>query len=115
MFEWTAPGPPVALGITWSGEGAPRADTLRFDGNGHAAVWLRPGEYRYRLSGGGGAVAVEQYSEELLPRPVVLTPHEGRAPVSAGRRAARDWLWLFGLCIAALAAEWIARRRLGLR
>jgi hypothetical protein len=28
---------------------------------------------------------------------------------------ARDWLWLFGLCIAALAGEWLARRRLGLR
>jgi hypothetical protein len=116
VFEWTAPGPPVGLGITWSGEGAPRADTLRFDGSGHAAVWLRPGEYRYRLSGGGGgAVAVAQYSDELLPRPVVLTSHEGRSPVAAGRRAARDWLWLFGICIAALAAEWIARRRLGLR
>jgi hypothetical protein len=27
----------------------------------------------------------------------------------------RDWIWLFGLGIAALAAEWIARRRMGLR
>jgi len=116
LFEWTAPGPPVALGVTWSGEGAPATDTLRFDGSGHAAVWLRPGEYRYRLSGGGGgAVAVEPYSDELLPRRVVLTAHEGRAPAATGRRAARDWPWLFGLCVAALAAEWIARRRLGLR
>jgi hypothetical protein len=116
MFEWTGPGPPIALGVTWSGDGAPAADTLRFDGSGHAAVWLRPGEYRYRLSGaGGGAVAVERYSDELMPRPVVLTAHQGRAPAAAGRHAARDWLWLFGLCVAALAAEWIARRRLGLR
>jgi len=116
IFEWTAPGPPQALGMAWSGDGAPPADTLRFDGSGHAAVWLRAGEYRYRLSGGGGGtVAVEQYSDELLPRPVTLSPHQGRSPVAAGRRAARDWLWLFGLCIAGLAGEWIARRRLGLR
>jgi len=116
IFEWTAPGPSQALGIAWSGEGAPPADTLRFDGSGHAAVWLRAGEYRYRLSGGGGGtVAVEQYSDELLPRPVTLSAHQGRSPVGAGRRAARDWLWLFGLCIAGLAGEWIARRRLGLR
>jgi hypothetical protein len=116
MFEWTAPGPPATLGIVWSGEGTSRADTLRFDGSGHAAVWLPPGEYRYRLAGGGGGtVAVEEYSDELLPRPVVLTPQAGRSPAPAGRRAARDWLWLFGLCIAGLAGEWIARRRLGLR
>jgi hypothetical protein len=106
----------VPVGIAWSGEGAPAADTLRFDGSGRAAVWLQPGEYRYRLAGGGGGtLAVEEYSEEFLPRPVALTAHEARAPVAAGRRAARDWLWLFALCIAALAGEWLARRRLGLR
>ncbi len=116
VFEWTGQGPPTALGITWNGEGAPPADTLRFDGSGHAEVWLRPGEYRYRLAGGGGGVAaVEAYSDELLPRPVVLSAHEARAPVPPARRAAREWLWLFALCVAALAAEWIARRRLGLR
>jgi hypothetical protein len=60
-------------------------------------------------------VAVEEFSEELLPHPVTLTAHEARTPATANRRAARDWLWLFGLCLAALAGEWIARRRLGLR
>jgi hypothetical protein len=116
VFEWSAGGPPVPLGIAWSGSGRPRADTLRFDGSGHAAVWLEPGEYRYRLAGGGGGtVAVEEYSEELLPRKPTLTAQEARTPVPAGRLAARDWLWLFGLAVAALAGEWIARRRLGLR
>jgi hypothetical protein len=38
-----------------------------------------------------------------------------RAGSSASRSAARDWLWLFGLCVLGLAGEWIGRRRLGLR
>jgi hypothetical protein len=65
--------------------------------------------------GGGGTVAVEEYSEELLPRTVLLRDHAARARAPSGRRAARDWLWLFGLCVLGLAGEWIARRRLGLR
>jgi hypothetical protein len=60
-------------------------------------------------------VAVEQYSDELLPRPMTLTAHEGRATGSTARTTARDWLWLFGLCVLALSGEWLARRRLGLR
>jgi hypothetical protein len=116
VFEWTAGGAPSPLAIAWSGTGKPRVDTLQFDGSGHATAWLPPGEYRYRLEGGGGGtVAVEQYSDELLPRPPSLTAHESRPPEAAGRRAARDWLWLFGLAVAALAGEWMARRRLGLR
>jgi hypothetical protein len=116
MFEWTGAGASAPLGISWSGAEGGHTDTLRFDGSGRAAVWLPPGEYRYRLSGGGGgAVAVEEFSEELLPHPVTLTAHEARTPATADRRAARDWLWLFGWCLAALAGEWIARRRLGLR
>lgn len=116
IFEWTAPGPPSPVGVAWSGSGEARADTLRFDGGGRATVWLPPGEYRYRLAGGGGGtVAVEQYSDELLPRPAALMAHEARAPVPGGRQAARDWLWLFGICVAGLAGEWVARRRLGLR
>jgi hypothetical protein len=116
VFEWSGSGPPAPIGVAWSGEGAPKPDTLRFDGTGHATVWLAPGEYRYRLAGGGGgAVAVEEYSEELLPRPLALSAHPAASPVPAGRRAARDRLWLFALAVLGLAGEWIARRRLGLR
>lgn len=117
VFQWTAPGRPRPIPVEWS----PRPpaggdDTLRFDGSGRAALWLPPGEYRYRLAGGGGgAVAVERYSDELVPRPVVLAPREPRPPAAAAGRSARDRPWLFALCLLALAGEWIARRRLGLR
>ncbi|MEO6055527.1 MAG: hypothetical protein ABIQ49_01685 [Gemmatimonadales bacterium] len=116
IFEWAAAGAPTPLSVAWSGDSLARADTLQFDGSGRAAVWLPPGTYRYRLAGGGaGTVAVEEYSDEFLPRPVALTAHEARVAVAGGRRPARDWLWLFGLCVAGLAGEWVARRRLGLR
>jgi hypothetical protein len=124
LFEWGGPGPPVAQSIAWtrmadSGSGSAatqRSDSLRFDGEGRATAWLVPGEYRYRLAGGGsGVVAVESYSDELLPRVITLTVHPGRAKRGVARTAARDWLWLFGLCVLALSGEWLARRRLGLR
>jgi hypothetical protein len=116
VFEWTGTGPATPLAVAWSSRAGARSDTLRFDGSGRGAAWLPPGEYRYRLSGGGGGtVAVEEYSEELLPRPVTLKAHEAKSPPASERRSARDWLWLFGLCVAGLAGEWLARRRLGLR
>jgi hypothetical protein len=119
VFEWTGKGPAVPTPVVWSAAGTDaggRTDTLRFDGAGRAPVRLPPGEYRYRFrAGGGGVVAVEQYSDELLPRPVTLTARSARAERPRGRSAARDWLWLFGVAIAALSVEWLARRRLGLR
>ncbi len=116
VFEWSGSGPARSLAVTWSDGDAPRADTLRFDGSGRATVWLSPGEYRYRLEGGGGGtVAVEEYSEELLPRAVVLTTRDARVSRPAGRTSARDWLWLFAIAALAFAGEWLARRRLGLR
>jgi hypothetical protein len=116
VFEWVGSGSAEPVAVTWSGEGAPTADTLRFDGSGRAIVWLPPGSYRYRLAAGGaGTVAVEQYSDEFRPRSVTLHAHSSRASASPGRQSARDLLWLFALCVAALAGEWLARRRLGLR
>jgi hypothetical protein len=116
VFEWLGSGPPVAQPIVWSSAAGQTSDTLEFGGDGRATVWLTPGEYRYRLGGGAtGLAAVEEYSDELLPRPVGLEPHTGRETRAGARSTARDWLWLFGLCVLALSGEWLARRRLGLR
>lgn len=116
VFEWAGPGAPTPTPITLTGPDGPRPDTLRYDGAGRARLWLAPGWYRYRFTGGGGgSVAVEEYSDELVPRPVSLQARSARAQPPPGRTVARDWLWLFGLCIAALTGEWFARRRLGLR
>lgn len=116
IFEWLGSGPPVAQPVVWSGAAGRKTDTLRFGGDGRGQVWLPPGEYRYRLPGGAvGTVAVEEYSEEFLPRPVSLPAREGRAARPAARSTAREWLWLFGICVLGLSGEWLARRRLGLR
>ena len=102
--------------VIWTGLDSPRADTLRFDGAGRASVRLPPGQYRYRFpGGGGGTVAVEEFSDELLPSPATLVSRATRVPRPQGRTAARDWLWLFGIAVVALSLEWLARRRLGLR
>jgi hypothetical protein len=116
VFEWLGSGPATSQAIRWVRGTEQHSDTLRFSGAGRADVWLPPGEYRYILpSGGAGTVAVEQYSDEFLPRPVSLAPRDGRATRSPGRSTARDWLWLFAICVVALSGEWLARRRLGLR
>jgi hypothetical protein len=115
VFEWIGPGAARPVPVAWVG-GRAGTDTLRFDGAGRATVWLPPGVYRYALAPGGtGTVAVEPYSDELLPRPVALASHEARAARASTTRSAREWPWLFALAVAGLAGEWVARRRLGLR
>ena len=118
-FEWVGAGRPRPLTVALEGTGSGGAirDTLRFDGAGRAQLWLPVGAHRWRLGDGGGAglAAVEAYSDELLPRTVALAAKPPRTVLAERRSAARDWLWLFGLCVLALSGEWLARRRLGLR
>lgn len=116
VFEWTGAGSPVPLGVQVTGDGESLRDTLRFDGTGRAFLWLPPGRYRYQLDGGGtGLLAVDRWSEEWRPRPVVLADQAAAAAPARGLTNARDWIWLFGIMILALAVEWMWRRRLGLR
>ena len=119
VFEWVGSGAPRGLAVAWrvlAGSGSSRADTLRFDGSGRAVAWLPVGTYGYRLEGGGGGtIGVEEYSDEWLPARAALADHAGRTSPTPGRTSARDWTWLFAVAVLALAVEWLARRRLGLR
>ena len=115
-FSWARPGAPQSLAISLATTGGTRSDTLKFDGRGEARLYLDPGRYHYRLSGGGeGTVAVEEYSSEFFPRPATLTARGAVRPVATDRSHARRFAWLFLLAVAALCGEWYARKRLGLR
>lgn len=116
VFEWNGGGRPEPLAVEWSGPGGARRDTLVFDGAGRAEVLLPPGPWRYRLSGGGeGVLAVEEYSDEWVPRRVTLHDRKGNATLARASRPLRNWIWLFGIAVAAFAGEWFVRRRIGLR
>jgi hypothetical protein len=73
------------------------------------------GEYDIFVRGGQAILAVNA-SAEWLPRPVRLKPGVVRsgAPVGARPRL-RDHGWVYALVIAALCAEWLVRRKVGLR
>jgi len=115
-FRWSGSGNPVPLPIEWVGDSSTRRDTLVFDGEGRSETLLPPGSWRYRLEGGGaGTLAVEEYSDEFLPRPVTLADRKSAVSGSRIRKPVRGWIWLFGAAVLAFAGEWTARRRLGLR
>jgi hypothetical protein len=102
--------------VALEGDSLTVIDTLRFDGAGRAELWLEPGVWRYRLADGGrGTVAVEEYSDEWLPREATLAAHGGAATPSGTRAPFRTRWWPYLLGVLALGGEWWWRRRLGLR
>jgi hypothetical protein len=116
VFEWAGAGPPTDVPIGWTADSASGTDTLRFGASGRAELWLPPGDYRWRLAGGGvGRAAVEAWSPEWLPGRPTVENQMALAPVPDGQTTTRDRPWLFGVVVMALAFEWWARRRLGLR
>ena len=77
---------------------------------------LAPGVYDARLPGGAAVLAVNA-SRELLPRrPAVESGPVGAAPAPTGvAPALRARWWPFVLIVLLFCAEWLVRRRAGLR
>ncbi len=115
-FAWTGDSAATDTPVILEGDSLARSDTLRFDGAGRAELWLDPGVWRYRLAGGGGGVvAVEEFSDEWAPRTVALTAQPGIGPPAGSRAPLRTRWWPYLLGVLALGGEWWWRRRLGLR
>jgi hypothetical protein len=115
-WRWTGAGPPRDLVVALAAPKGERRDTLRFDASGRGELWLPPDAYRYTLVGGPehGLVAVERYSDEWRPASSTVRPQAGDRAGQVATVRARDRWWLFALALAAFAAEWAWRRRLGL-
>jgi hypothetical protein len=95
------------------------ADTLVLRFGASSAVQetrtLPPGIYDVTVPGGRTTLAVNA-SSELLPTRQRLAPgNVGRRTRTDDARRARGAGWLYGLAILLLCAEWVLRRRVGLR
>ena len=83
---------------------------------------LPAGAYTYTATAGdtiSGAFHVESFTDEMLQRPTDPAELTVRTPASAassgGSRPLRTWPIPYLLILGALCAEWIGRRRAGLR
>jgi hypothetical protein len=106
--------------VVWRKRNAPlRSDSLVLRFPAGATVVETPpmeqGEYDIFVRGGQAILAVNA-SSEWLARPVRLKSGAVRsgAPVGAQPRL-RDYWWAYAIAIAALCAEWVIRRKVGLR
>jgi len=60
--------------------------------------------------------SLQRGTAELLPRPVALAPQRGNlSAVAVETEPLRHTPWIALVAVLALLAEWIARRRVGLR
>ena len=97
----------------------PRTDSvaLHFGASGSVAESgpLEAGVYDVSVAGGNALLVVNR-SRELLPRaPTVQAGNIGESAVRGERPRLRDENWPLLLALIALCAEWLLRRRTGLR
>lgn len=105
--------------VTLRRRGATRVDslTLRFgpDASVVESAPLPPGLYDVTTRGGSALLAVNA-SREWLPRaPRVKSGAIGGARATGAAPRLRDLGWVYALAIVLLCAEWLVRRRKGMR
>lgn len=96
---------------------APDTITVRF-ANGARETTTAPlpaGRWTVRAPGGDARLVVDAPRELLPRRPVVRAGPVGRGAVSGPRPRLRDAAWAYWLPVLLLCAEWLLRRRAGLR
>jgi hypothetical protein len=113
---WRRSGADSALTVTLDGAGAPRTLELRFAGSARTAMTPAPPAGVYTLGGAARGTLVVNRSAEWLPPLTVL--RDSVVPGDPPRRPApplRERWWPFAAAIALFCAEWLLRRRAGLR
>ena len=105
----------VVLSLVRDGDRAVRRDSLLFGALAEATTpALDAGVWRGTVDGTAVVIPVSA-SREWLPRVVTLRSGQLNGPALAVRRGARSLGWLYLASVLLLAAEWLLRRRAGLR
>ncbi|MDE2804552.1 MAG: hypothetical protein OXN18_05310 [Gemmatimonadota bacterium] len=116
-------GEEISLSVTDS-VGVPAIDTVTVVPPGALFTTppLPPGRYQYTVAASDTAVGtfeVEPFTGEMLHRALdpaeLAVPAGERGPSARRGRPLRTWPWPYLLVIGLLCAEWIGRRRAGLR
>jgi hypothetical protein len=117
-FRWLRDSVPDSVDVVLERAGTATVDTtaLRFGAGRSATLHLPPGEYHWSaLSvGADGLIVVEQYSEEIHPRPVRVSAGGAARGTTLAEQYAREKWWLYAIVVVALAGEWGWRHRKGL-
>jgi hypothetical protein len=108
------------IDMTLTRRGAPaRVDSMRLRFTDAANVVESPsvptGVYDVQSVGGSSVLVVNASSEMIPRRPTVKSGGVGGRPSLADAPLARDLGWLYVVAVIALCAEWLLRRRIGLR
>ena len=107
----------VRVGLRRRGGGPADSILLRFAPGTtvQESAPMPPGVYDVTVPGGQALLSVNASAELLPERPRLASANVGRRSNLADARGARGNGWLYALVIVLLCAEWVLRRRMGLR